>query len=203
MPITEILEKNASLYGNDVALVEINPQELEKRHTTWREYSLIESSAFDAFRSEMTWAEFDKKANRLANLLLARGIQKGQKVGILLMNCLEWLPIYFGILKAGAIAVPLNFRYTAEEIDYCVKLADVDVLFFGPEFIGRMESIADKISKKVSLLYVGEGCPSFAEDYTALTVNCSSVDPEIPLTDDDYAAIYFSSGTTDFCAYEG
>ncbi len=110
MPITEILERNASLYGNDVALVEINPQELEKRHTTWREYSLIEPSAFDAFRSEMTWAEFDKKANRLANLLLARGIQKGQKVGILLMNCLEWLPIYFGILKSGAMAVPLNFR---------------------------------------------------------------------------------------------
>ena len=40
------------------------------------------------------------------------------------MNCLEWLPIYFGILKAGAVAVPLNFRYTAQEIEYCVKLAD-------------------------------------------------------------------------------
>ena len=36
------------------------------------------------------------------------------------MNCLEWLPIYFGILKSGAVAVPLNFRYTAEEIKYCL-----------------------------------------------------------------------------------
>ena len=198
MPITEILEKNASLYGNDVALVEINPQELEKRHTTWREYSLIESSAFDAFRSEMTWAEFDKKANRLANLLLARGIQKGQKVGILLMNCLEWLPIYFGILKSGAMAVPLNFRYTSEEIRYCLDLADVEVLLFGPEFVGRVEAICDQLPKVKSMLYVGDECPSFAEPYAKMVTYCSSKAPIVPLTDNDDAAIYFSSGTTGF-----
>ena len=40
------------------------------------------------------------------------GVKKGDKVAILLMNCLEWLPIYFGILKSGAMAVPLNFRYS-------------------------------------------------------------------------------------------
>ena len=51
--ITEILERNAREWPNDVALVEINPQELEKRNTTWREYSLIESSPFEAFRSEI------------------------------------------------------------------------------------------------------------------------------------------------------
>ena len=82
MPITEILENNAKLYGNDVALVEINPQELEKRHTTWREYSLIEPSRIDAFRSEITWGEFDRRANRVANFLLTRRIGKGCKVAI-------------------------------------------------------------------------------------------------------------------------
>ena len=63
MPITEILARNAKEWPNDVALVEINPQELENRHTTWREYSLIESSPVEAFRSEITWAAFDEKAN--------------------------------------------------------------------------------------------------------------------------------------------
>ena len=92
-------------------------------------------------------------------------MKKGHKVAILLMNCLEWLPIYFGILKAGAIAVPLNFRYTAEEIEYCLKLADVDVLFFGPEFIGRVEDVAPSLSRGRLLFFVGETCPSFAEDY--------------------------------------
>ena len=84
MPITDILEQNARLYGNDVALVEINPQELENRHLTWKEYSLIEPSPTDSFRSEITWSEFDAKANRMANFLLARGIRRGTKVGILL-----------------------------------------------------------------------------------------------------------------------
>ena len=89
MPITEILEQNAAKYENDIALVEINPQELENRHTTWKEYSLIESLPATSFRSEITWGDFNKKANRMANLLLAKGIGKGKKVAILLMNCLS------------------------------------------------------------------------------------------------------------------
>ena len=106
MQITDILARNAKEWPNDVALVEINPQELEKRNTTWREYSLIESSPVEAFRSEITWAQFDEKANRFANFLLSRGLKKGDKVAILLMNCLEWLPIYFGVLRTGCLAVP-------------------------------------------------------------------------------------------------
>jgi len=198
MPITEILEKNAALYGNDTALVEINPQELEKRHNSWREYSLIEPGRSDAFRSELSWAEFDRKANRLANFLLTRRIKKGDKVGILLMNCLDWLPLYFGILKSGAIAVPLNFRYTAEEIKYCLELADVDYLFFGPTFIGRIEAICDRMPRIKSFIYVGCDCPSFAESYADLVSYCSSKAPCVPLSDEDDAAIYFSSGTTGF-----
>lgn len=198
MPITETLAKNAKLYPNDVALVEINPQELETRHTTWKEFSLIERSPNDSFRSEMTWAEFDEKANRFANFLLTRNIKKGDKVAILLMNCLEWLPIYFGVLKTGAMAVPLNYRYTADEIKYCLELADADVLVFGPEFTGRVEDISDKIPHVKISLYVGDDCPTFAERYQDLVSYCSSRAPHIKLTDEDDAAIYFSSGTTGF-----
>ena len=113
----------------------------------------------------MTWLDFDKRANRFANLLLSRGVHKGDKVAILLMNCLEWLPIYFGALKAGAVAVPLNYRYTAEEIKYCLELAEADVLVFGPEFIGRVEDIANKIPNVRQVFYVGQSCPTFAESY--------------------------------------
>ncbi len=196
--ITEILERNAREWPNDVALVEINPQELEARHTTWREYSLIESSPIEAFRSEITWAEFDEKANRFANLLLARGFKRGDKVAILLMNCLEWLPIYFGILKAGCMAVPLNFRYTADEIRYCLDLADAAALVFGPEFIGRVEQITDRIPRVQAMFYVGDDCPSFAVSYRNLVSYCSSKAPAVPLKPEDEAAIYYSSGTTGF-----
>ena len=198
MPITELLERNAELYGSDVALVEVNPEITEVRRVTWKEYELIEPNPECHYRREITWKVFDEKANRFANLLLSRGVKKGDKVGILLMNCLEWLPIYFGILKTGALAVPLNFRYTADEIKYCLDLAEVDILMFGPEFIGRIEEIAEDISKNRLLFYVGEGCPSFAEHYDSLVANCSSTSPGIAITDDDDAAIYFSSGTTGF-----
>ncbi len=198
MPITELLERNAELYGDDVALVEVNPEITEVRRVTWKEYELIEPNPECHYRREITWKVFDEKANRFANMLIERGIKKGDKVGILLMNCLEWLPIYFGILKTGALAVPLNFRYTADEIKYCLDLADVDILMFGPEFIGRIEEIAENISKNRLLFYVGEGCPSFAEHYDSLVANCRSTAPGIKLTDSDDAAIYFSSGTTGF-----
>ena len=198
MPITDILEKNCRLYGDDVALVEINPEMPETKRTTWKEFDLIEPSRAAYYRREITWNVFNEKANRFANLLIERGIKKGEKVGILLMNCLEWLPIYFGILKTGALAVPLNFRYSADEINSCVELAEIDILVFGPEFIGRVEEIADEISKGRLLYFVGDGCPGFAEDYNAHTANCSSQSPKIDVNDDDEAAIYFSSGTTGF-----
>lgn len=199
MVITDILEKNARLYGEEVALVEINPSEERDRAVTWRDFSLIENTRPDLpYRREITWGQFDKKANRFANLLLSRGIKKGQKVGILLMNCLEWLPIYFGILKAGAIAVPMNFRYSSDEIEYCLDLADVEVLVFGPEFTERLEPIVPKLSRVRYMFYVGREVPSFAESYLELVNYCSRTAPPVCMEEEDYAAIYFSSGTTGF-----
>ena len=198
MPITDLLERNAHEFCHETALVEINPEVKEIRRVTWKEYELIESSPTESYRREITWGVFDEKANRCANLLLSRGIKKGDKVAILMMNSLEWLPLYFGILKTGALAVPLNFRYTAEEIKYCLELADVDALFFGPEFIGRVEDICDQIPRVKLRFFIGDGCPRFAENYMHLAANLSSYPPRILLSDDDDAAIYFSSGTTGF-----
>ena len=198
MPIVDYLRRNAAEFGDEVALVEVNPQIQEVRHVTWRDFDLVESAKTEAYRREITWSVFNEKSNRVANLLLSRGIHKGDKVAILLMNCIEWLPIYFGILKTGATVVPLNYRYTSSEIEYCVSKADVNVLIFGPEFIGRVEEIVPTLHRKRLLFYVGDDCPTFAENYQELTANCSSSDPMVPLSEDEDAAIYFSSGTTGF-----
>ena len=195
--ITEILERNAREWGDDVALVEIDTPDDGKRRT-WKESELVESVPDKAFRAEMTWRAFDEKANRFANFLLSRGFAKGDKIAILLMNGLEWLPIYFGVLKAGCMAVPLNFRYTADEIRYCLDLADAAALVFGPEFTGRVEQIADQMPKVKARLYVGEDCPVFAESYHHLVRLCIAESPAIKMLPEDEAAIYFSSGTTGF-----
>ena len=198
MAIVDLLERNSKLYGNEVALVEINPEVREDRPVFWKEYELIQPTSKTFYHREITWSVFDEKANRVANLLISHGIKRGQKCAILLMNCLEWLPIYFGILKSGAIAVPLNFRYTSDEIDYCLKLADVDVLFYGPEFIGRVEDIAYKLRDQMLLYFVGDSCPDYAEDYYRHAGNASSTAPKVLIEGTDLAAIYFSSGTTGF-----
>ncbi len=198
MPITDFLEKNAKFHPNDIALTEINPDLQPERTLTWREFNLIESAPGGKYRREITWREFDIKANRFANLLLTRGVKKGDKVAILLMNCLEWLPIYFGILKTGALAVPMNYRYTTDEIEYCLDLSDSSYLVFGPEFTGRIEQLPNKETTLRSLFFVGNDVPSFADSYDKLVGYCSSIAPAVELTDDDDAAIYFSSGTTGF-----
>ncbi len=198
MPITEILVRNATFYPNDTALVEINAALEPTEKLTWKEYSLMQSTGGGSYRREMSWSDFDQRANRFANLLLTRGIEKGQKVAILLMNCLEWLPVYFGILKAGGVAVPLNFRYTADEIKYCLEKSDSEFLVFGPEFTGRVEEICSSLPQIRMWNYVGTDCPSFAESYDRLVTFCSTKPPAVPVSDRDHAAIYFSSGTTGF-----
>jgi long-chain acyl-CoA synthetase len=77
MLITDVLARNAQLYGDEVCLVGVNPEVGEKREVTWREYDLMETNPFEHSRREMTWRQFDKAANRFANLLLSRGIGKG------------------------------------------------------------------------------------------------------------------------------
>ena len=198
MVVTELLERNAALYPDEVALVELNPEEPDSRRLSWKEFSLIEPTRYAPYRREITWSVFDEKANRFANMLLSRGIKKGDKVAILMYNCLEWLPIYFGVLKTGAIAVPFNFRYDASEILYCAELADTVCLIFDAAFIGRIERNAERLMKGRMLIYFGDGCPPFAESYRELVEDCSSRSPGIRLTEDDEGAIYFSSGTTGF-----
>jgi len=198
MTIIDFLEKNSEAYGDEEALIELNPEKEDNRKVNWKEYDLIQNTAPRPHRRSITWSVFNEKANRMAHMLLSRGAKRGDKIGILLMNGLEWLPIYFGVLKAGCIAVPLNFRYTSDEILYCAQLADIDILLFGPTFIGRVEEIVDQISRNRLLIYVGDGCPEWAESYRELVADQSSKNLNTPLTEDDYAAIYFSSGTTGF-----
>ena len=198
MPITDMLAHNAYVRGNQTALVEVNPAIREDRGSNWREFELVESNPANRYRRQISWRTFNEQANRFAHLLMDAGVGRGDKVAILLMNCLEWLPIYFGVLKSGAIAVPFNYRYSSDEIMYCAGLADVDVVLFGPEFIGRIEAIVDRLAENRLLLYVGENCPTFAESYRDLTADCSSAQPKVRLDDEDDAVIYFSSGTTGF-----
>lgn len=196
MPITDFLERNAKEFPDQVSLIEINPE--HEPVSSWKEFELVQADKNDSYRKSITWQDFDEKANQFANLLLENGLQPKEKVAILLMNCIEWLPIYFGVLKAGGIVVPLNFRYAADEIQYCLDLADVSFLVFGPEFVTRMQEIQGNNPQLRCQFFVGDNCPDFCKSYDQLSAKSSKAKPEITLRDDEHAAIYFSSGTTGF-----
>jgi len=178
MVITEILARNGRMYADEEALIE-------------REMVLNTKRA-------ITWKAFDATANRVANALISKGIQKGDKVIFLMVNCLEWLPIYFGILRTGAWAVPLNFRFTAKDIKYCIDIAEARAVIFGEEFIDRVNAVKGDLTSTRSFFYVGPGDkrPAYAEQYEDLIEAVSADPPDIPIGLLDEAGLYFTSGTT-------
>jgi acyl-CoA synthetase (AMP-forming)/AMP-acid ligase II len=178
MIITEILARNARMFGEEIALIEREPAKASRRAITWK--------------------DFDDMANRTANALMAKGIKKGDKVIHLLMNCLEWLPIYFGILRTGAWAVPLNFRFLARDIRYCADIAEAKAMIFGEEFIDRVDSIKGDLGTIKDYVFVGpaDSRPDEAEQLEAFLENGSTDEPRIPVGFTDEAGLYFTSGTT-------
>lgn len=176
MPITEMLSHNARQYPNDISLIERTPE----KNT----------------RKTITWLEFEEQANKFANYLLKCGVSRNDNVVILMTNCLEWLPIYFGILKTGARAVPLNFRFSATEIQKCVEVSDAKILVYGSEFIERIDSIKNNLNKIDSFVFVGDTCPDIAINFHTVIKNSPATSPNIEIFDCDEAALYFTSGTT-------
>ncbi len=179
MLITEILARNARVYGDETALIEREPAQNR--------------------RAEITWLEFDRQSNQLANALMARGIQKDDRVVHLMTNCIEWLPIYFGILRTGAWAVPLNFRFEAPTIQTCVETAEAKAFIFGPEFIDRINAVKDRLDRSVhTYVFVGPDaqCPDYAHSYPQFIASAATSDPEVAIEITDSAGLYFTSGTT-------
>ncbi|MBW1911748.1 MAG: acyl--CoA ligase [Deltaproteobacteria bacterium] len=178
MIICEILARNARMYGDEIALIERDPEKGTRRAITWK--------------------VFDEMANRIANALLARGVGKGDKVIHLMMNSLEWLPVYFGILRTGAWAVPLNFRFAAKEILYCADIAEAKAAFFGEEFIDRIDTIKDDLGTIDDFIFIGpkDLRPAYSEQYEIFIEESASDAPEVSIDLQDEAGLYFTSGTT-------
>jgi len=179
MLITEILARNARVYGQEIALIERDPAKNSRR--------------------EITWEQFEAEANRIANALIAKGIKKGDKVVHLMMNCIEWLPAYFGILRTGAWVVPLNFRFSGDDIKLCSEIAEAKALMFGEEFIDRVDSVKAALDKTVAhYIYVGpeNKRPGYAEQFTDFLASENSENPSVEFDLLDNAGLYFTSGTT-------
>ncbi len=179
MLITEILARNARMYGDETALVEREPAK--------------------NIRKTITWKEFESRANQIAHALMSLGIKKNDRVVHLMTNCIEWLPIYFGILRTGGWAVPLNFRFVAGTIKSCVHTAEARVIIFGEEFIERINTVKADLEETVTH-YIFVGPKPLKPDFAIFHEDIFSAqplhDPGVGIEVNDEAALYFTSGTT-------
>lgn len=176
MNISEMLARNSRLYPNNIALIERTPSK--------------------GVRKQVTWKQFDDDVNKIANALLAKGIKKGDRVLHWMMNSILWLEVYFGILRTGAWATPLNFRFTSQDLKYCIDIAEPKAIIFDEEFIEKVEAIRFQPSPINSYIVVGENVSSKFESFFDLMSESINNPIGIELNDEDPSGLYFTSGTT-------
>lgn len=189
MLVTDLLRRNAHLWARETALVAVEAADLTDPGP----------ESYLLRRESLTWEEMNRQANQIAHFYLSIGIHRGSHVGLMMKNSIEWLPIYFGILKSGAVVVPLNFRYDADSAVYSIRFADLDALIFDADASSVIQQILTRTLGLRSFLYTGsrEDCPAFAFPIQDVWETQPENEPDLPpLEPMEDAAIYFSSGTT-------
>ncbi|MDZ7674504.1 MAG: fatty acid--CoA ligase [Acidimicrobiales bacterium] len=145
----------------------------------------------DDFRQ--TWAELDRRSNRVGNTLAAAGVGAGDRVAFLDKNGYEYFEVLFGCAKLGAVTVNVNWRLAPPEVAYIADDAQAKVFFFGKEFADTVDKIRDEIPTCSSFVCL-EGDERFEtyEDW----LSADDTDPGYQPGDDDIAFQLYSSGTT-------
>ena len=148
-------------------------------------------------RRAMTYREWDARATRLAAALLGRGLRKGDRVGLLAANCIEWLEIYVALARAGLVAVPVNFRLTGSEIAYILDHAEAAALIAGTEFCVTADTIRDALRLPAQrCIALGDGTPDGWVGYEALIAEGDPSWDFPPVQQEDTCALMYTSGTT-------
>ncbi|WP_416898339.1 MAG: fatty acid--CoA ligase [Minwuia sp.] len=141
-----------------------------------------------------TYADLDRYSNRVANGLIALGVKPGQRVALLTKNCDQFMELYYGCAKAGAVIVPVNFRLAGPEIAYIVNDAGAEVFFVGEgyaDLAAEQMGAMPKVREVFSLTGEG-GYPA----YFAWRDSQDDTDPMIAVDPESIASQLYSSGTT-------
>ncbi len=142
-----------------------------------------------------TWRQVNERVNRLANALLACGLKAQDRVAFLAENSHRLAEIYFAIAKAGLIAVPINARSVAREIDFLLKDVEARGLLVSAVLVPRLKGIASDLSQYAAVIGMGEN-HGLSCDYETLLAGASAAEPVAATSGDAIRAIKYTSGTT-------
>jgi acyl-CoA synthetase (AMP-forming)/AMP-acid ligase II len=149
----------------------------------------------------LTYSQFNGNANRTANALVSIGVKKGDRVGILLMNCAEYMELFFAIAKIGAVFVPLNIRLVADELTYIIRDSSAQTIVYGHEFqkvVAEIRAKGERATAVTNWIHAGGGreTDEFAQNFGGLLAKVTQAEPERAGFEDDPLFIMYTSGTT-------
>ncbi|HSB04683.1 MAG TPA: AMP-binding protein, partial [Thermodesulfobacteriota bacterium] len=142
-----------------------------------------------------TWKQVDERSNQLANMFLASGLRKGDRVAILDQNSDTYIEIYFGLAKAGIIAVPINYRLSPGEMTNLINNAEPEAFIIGEDYFKLAESLRGQLTSVTKFIGVGSP-PEWMEQYESIISGQSIKEPTVDLSEDDVFSIMYTSGTT-------
>lgn len=146
----------------------------------------------------VSFGELDQQSDRVAAFLAGSGIQKGDRIAIYCINSAEFAMIYGGIVKAGAVVVPVNLLLSSPEITYILKDAGIKALFYHPLFATNVDSVRNELPDLSLAISIGDEA---AKNDVPLTEVLEGGDapPQVEFdTAEDLAAILYTSGTTGY-----
>jgi long-chain acyl-CoA synthetase len=143
----------------------------------------------------ITFGEFNGRVNRLIHGLRSLGVKKGDGIGVLSWNCLEYTDVYGAAMKGGFIISSLNPRLQAHELDHVINYSEVNTLFVGPEFTEVVHGLRPRISKVKHFISL-ERSISGMIPHQELLASFSGEEPDIHLEEGDPVFIFYTSGTT-------
>ena len=142
-----------------------------------------------------TWREVNERVNRLANALLSMGLKAQDRVAFLAENSHRLAEIYFALARTGLIAVPINARSVAREIDYVLKEVDARALLISSVLESRLKGIRTDLASFACVVGVGQGHHQ-PYDYEAMLGAASPEEPNVEVQGSAVRAIKYTSGTT-------
>ncbi|WP_223180554.1 long-chain-fatty-acid--CoA ligase [Streptomyces griseicoloratus] len=141
----------------------------------------------------VTYGWLWEQARRYASVLRANGVRPGDRVAMLLIDTPQFPVVYFGVLAAGAVAIPLNAMATASEIDHVLTDADARFLVCAASLLARAREAAEPLG--TVLLTVGPG-PAGTVDLEKAALDTAPIDDSAVREPDDVAVVFYTSGTT-------
>jgi len=148
---------------------------------------------------EFTYEEFGERTDRLAVALHEAGIRKGDHVAVMLPNTHSMLECFYGICQLGAVMVPLNYRISAEDMEYIINHSDAKMLIVDEQFTGPIKEVKDNLSLEEIIVVAVEGYESAVKgiDYEAFLEHASNISPPVVEMDENQLlTLNYTSGTT-------